>query len=93
MDACFTAFDKDGDGFLSLAEFELICRALFRNDRGKVYELEEQQLKEIFAVFDINGDCLLDRIEFEVYIYTCILALKFIFLNVVFFVIKIQEKK
>lgn len=66
MDACFTAFDKDGDGFLSLAEFELICRALFRNDRGKVYELEEQQLKDIFAVFDTKGDGLLDRIEFEV---------------------------
>lgn len=69
MDACFTAFDKDGDGFLSLLEFELICRALFRNDRGKVYELEEQQLKEIFAVFDIKGDGLLDRKEFEVNMY------------------------
>ena len=66
MDACFTAFDKDEDGFLSLTEFELICRALFRNDRGKVYVLEEQQLKDIFAVFDTKNDGLLDRKEFEV---------------------------
>ena len=68
MDACFTAFDKDGDGFLSISEFELICRALFRNDRGKVYELEEQQLKDIFGVFDTKGDGLLDRKEFQVHI-------------------------
>ncbi|XP_012266788.2 nicotinamidase [Athalia rosae] len=66
MDACFTAFDKDEDGFLSLSEFELICRALFRNDRGKIYGLEEDQLKEIYAVFDTNGDGLIDREEFEV---------------------------
>ena len=49
MDACFTAFDKDGDGYLSITEFEFICRALFRNDRGKVYNVEENQLKEIYS--------------------------------------------
>ncbi|XP_015596771.1 uncharacterized protein LOC107268477 [Cephus cinctus] len=65
MDACFTAFDKDEDGFLSILEFELICRALFRNDRGKIYGLEEEQLREIYAIFDTKGDGLLDREEFE----------------------------
>ena len=66
MDACFSAFDKDQDGFLSVAEFELICKALFRNDRGKVYALEEDRLKDIFQVFDTDGNGLIDRKEFEV---------------------------
>ncbi|XP_061929361.1 uncharacterized protein LOC107997117 [Apis cerana] len=66
MDACFTAFDKDGDGYLSITEFEFICRALFRNDRGKIYNVEENQLKEIYSVFDLNGDGKIDREEFEI---------------------------
>lgn len=70
MDACFTAFDKDGDGYLSITEFEFICRALFRNDRGKIYNVEENQLKEIYSVFDLNGDGKIDREEFEVFTYT-----------------------
>ncbi|XP_011871806.1 PREDICTED: uncharacterized protein LOC105564199 [Vollenhovia emeryi] len=66
MDACFNAFDKDGDGFLSISEFDLICRALFRNDRGKIYGFEEDQLREVYAIFDLKGDGLIDREEFEV---------------------------
>ncbi|XP_063972257.1 uncharacterized protein LOC135160041 [Diachasmimorpha longicaudata] len=66
MDACFAAFDRDGDGFLSISEFELICRALFRNDRGKIYGVEEKQLREIFDIFDSKKDGLLDLQEFEV---------------------------
>ncbi|XP_031844342.1 nicotinamide amidase [Nomia melanderi] len=65
MDACFTAFDKDEDGYLSTTEFELICRALFRNDRGKVYTLEKNQLHEIYSIFDWKGDGKIDREEFE----------------------------
>uniref|UniRef100_A0A1I8M165 EF-hand domain-containing protein n=1 Tax=Musca domestica TaxID=7370 RepID=A0A1I8M165_MUSDO len=65
MDACFTAFDKDGDDRLSLTEFSLICRALFRNDKGHIYELPEDRLQEIFAVFDTNEDEFIDREEFK----------------------------
>ncbi|XP_050577887.1 uncharacterized protein LOC126916281 [Bombus affinis] len=75
MDACFTAFDKDGDGYLSITEFEFICRALFRNDRGKIYNVDENQLKEMYSIFDLNGDGKIDREEFEIcwnrWIKTC----------------------
>lgn len=67
MDACFNAFDKDGDGFLSITEFDLICRALFRNDRGKIYGLEEDQLREVYSIFDFKGDGMIDKEEFEVH--------------------------
>lgn len=64
MDACFTAFDKNGDGKLDLEEFKLICRALFRNDKGKIYSLEDPKMREIFSVFDKNNDGYVDRDEF-----------------------------
>ncbi|XP_066999807.1 uncharacterized protein Naam [Anabrus simplex] len=64
MDACFTAFDKNGDGYLDEAEFKCVCRALFRNDRGKIYNLEPKQLHEMFSVFDANKDGYIDRQEF-----------------------------
>ncbi|KAG8034631.1 hypothetical protein G9C98_007707 [Cotesia typhae] len=66
MDACFSAFDRDADGFLSIEEFELIYRALFRNDRGKIYGVEDYQLREIFDIFDTKKDGVIDRDEFEV---------------------------
>uniref|UniRef100_A0A1A9VDG0 EF-hand domain-containing protein n=1 Tax=Glossina austeni TaxID=7395 RepID=A0A1A9VDG0_GLOAU len=65
MDACFTAFDKDGDGRLNLAEFTLICRALFRNDRGHIYDVPAERLEQIFSVFDTNDDGYIDRDEFK----------------------------
>ncbi|XP_017781663.1 PREDICTED: pyrazinamidase/nicotinamidase [Nicrophorus vespilloides] len=64
MDACFTAFDKNGDGKLDIDEFRLIARALFRNDKGKIYSLEEDKLNEVFKVFDQNQDGFIDKEEF-----------------------------
>lgn len=65
MDACFTAFDKDGDDLLSADEFALICRALFRNDKGHIYAVQPDQLQQMFAVFDKNADGHIDRAEFQ----------------------------
>ncbi|CAH1725196.1 nicotinamidase isoform X1 [Aphis gossypii] len=64
MDACFSAFDKDGDGFLNIEEFDGICKGLFRNDRGIVYSLDVHTLKHIFNIFDTKKDGLIDRQEF-----------------------------
>lgn len=48
-----------------MAEFMLICRALFRNDKGHIYVVSEDQLKQMFAVFDKNQDDFIDRDEFQ----------------------------
>ncbi|CAL4085364.1 unnamed protein product [Meganyctiphanes norvegica] len=65
MDACFKAFDKDEDGFLSQAEFAALCRALFRNERGKPYPVEQDMLNNIFTIFDTNKDHVIDKDEFR----------------------------
>ncbi|OWR48845.1 putative pyrazinamidase/nicotinamidase [Danaus plexippus plexippus] len=64
MDACYETFDKDGDGRLNLEEFRLICKALFRNDKGHIYPVSEERTRHMFQVFDRNGDGAIDREEF-----------------------------
>lgn len=51
------------DGFLNLGEFDCICRALFRSDRGKIYGLEPDKLQEVFDIFDVN------KVSFIIYFY------------------------
>lgn len=51
----FLATDYSDDR-LSLAEFTLICRALFRNDKGHIYIVPADKLEQMFAVFDKNQD-------------------------------------
>lgn len=53
------------DDLLSLAEFTLICRTLFRNDKGHIYTVPDEQIAQIFNVFDANHDGFIDRNEFE----------------------------
>jgi hypothetical protein len=45
------------DGYLNLNEFQSICRALFRNDKGKIYSMEPKKLQDILSVFDRNKVC------------------------------------
>lgn len=53
------------DDLLSLSEFTLICRALFRNDKGHIYSFPVNQLKQTFDIFDKNQDGFIDRDEFQ----------------------------
>lgn len=53
------------DDKLSLTEFSLICRALFRNDKGHIYVVAPDRLEQMFAVFDKNQDGYIDRDEFQ----------------------------
>lgn len=53
------------DDLLSLNEFMVICRALFRNDKGHVYIVPDEQIEQIFNVFDTNHDEFIDRNEFQ----------------------------
>ncbi|XP_055319051.1 nicotinamidase-like isoform X2 [Sitodiplosis mosellana] len=43
----------------------LICRALFRNDKGHIYVVSDEKLEQIFEVFDKNEDGYIDRDEFH----------------------------
>lgn len=53
------------DDLLSLNEFTLICRALFRNDKGHIYVVPQERLEQMFSVFDKNEDGFIDREEFQ----------------------------
>lgn len=63
--AVLHAMPMPSDDRLNLDEFTLICRALFRNDKGHIYDVPHERLEEIFAVFDVNGDGFIDREEFK----------------------------
>lgn len=52
----YTSSSILSDDRLSLAEFTLICRALFRNNKGHIYLIPPNHLEEMFAVFDKNQD-------------------------------------
>lgn len=52
------------DGKLNFEEFRLICKALFRNDKGHVYPMPEEKAQHIFQVFDKNEDGFIDKDEF-----------------------------
>ncbi|KAJ2954954.1 hypothetical protein O0L34_g3285 [Tuta absoluta] len=64
MDACYETFDKDGDGKLNMDEFRLICKALFRNDKGHIYPVSEERARHMFNVFDRDADGYIDKEEF-----------------------------
>ena len=49
----WTLFLLYRDGGLNLAEFAVLCRALFQNERDKPYHVEGKILKEMFEIFDI----------------------------------------
>ena len=50
----FSLFYFISDGLLTLSDFASLCRALFRNDQGKAYSINEKHLQDMFDVFDLN---------------------------------------
>ncbi|XP_066150729.1 nicotinamidase-like [Euwallacea fornicatus] len=64
MDACLVAFDKNCDGSLNYQEFKELSKALFKDPTGQTYPVKDPILKEIFEIFDKNGDGQIDRNEF-----------------------------
>lgn len=64
MDACFKSFDKDEDLSLNINEFTALLRALFRNEKGRPYPIDETMCTEIFNIFNKSGDGSLSKEEF-----------------------------
>nr|ACO14708.1 Pyrazinamidase/nicotinamidase [Caligus clemensi] len=64
MEACFKAFDKDEDNNLNISEFSSLLKALFRNEKGKPYPVDEQMCNDIFNIFNRQGDGSMNKEEF-----------------------------
>lgn len=66
MKTCFVHYDKNKDNRLDLKEFFDLCHALFRNDsNNEIYPLNNDEVKNIFAKFDVNNDKFIDEEEFQ----------------------------
>lgn len=64
MEACFAAFDKDEDNAININEFTAICKALFRNEKGKPYKMDNQMISDLFMIFNVSGDGSMSKQEF-----------------------------
>ena len=57
-EACFEAFDKDKDSALNLAEFSALLEALFRDEKGQPYTIDENKAKARYKVNNIEHSAL-----------------------------------
>jgi len=64
MEACFAAFDKDEDSAININEFTSICKALFRNEKGKPYKMDTSLVNDLFMIFNVSGDGSMSKQEF-----------------------------
>ncbi|KAB7496021.1 Pyrazinamidase/nicotinamidase [Armadillidium nasatum] len=55
----------DIDGVLNQTEFGALCRALFRNEKGKPYPVDTADLITLFTIFDTNKDNAINKEEFK----------------------------
>ncbi|RXG51540.1 Pyrazinamidase/nicotinamidase [Armadillidium vulgare] len=53
------------DGVLNQTEFGALCRALFRNEKGKPYPVDTADLITLFTIFDTNKDNAINKEEFK----------------------------
>ena len=47
---------KFRDKSININEFSALCTALFKNDKGKPYPLDSQQISDLFMIFNTSGD-------------------------------------
>uniref|UniRef100_T1JPC2 nicotinamidase n=1 Tax=Strigamia maritima TaxID=126957 RepID=T1JPC2_STRMM len=59
-------FFFNSDSFLNFKEFQALTRALFCNEDGKPYKVDDKRVEEMFAIFDTNKDKKIDFNEFKV---------------------------
>merc|ERR1711936_1286723 len=64
MEACFKTYDFDGDKSININEFTALCTALFKNEKGKPYPLDSQQVSDLFMIFNTSGDGSMSMQEF-----------------------------
>merc|ERR1712214_145106 len=68
MEACFKSFDKDEDNAMNINEFTALIKALFRNEKGRPYQVDNYMITEIFNIFNKQGDGSMSKEEFA---YCC----------------------
>ena len=52
------------DKSININEFTAICTALFRNENGKPYKMDSQQISDLFMIFNVSGDGSMSKQEF-----------------------------
>ena len=65
MDASFQSFDKDRDLSINIAEWTSLLKALFRNDKGVPYPIDEYQANDLFNIFNKGGDGSMSKEEYH----------------------------
>ena len=65
MDASFKSFDKDCDLSINIAEWTSLLKALFRNDKGVPYPIDEYQANDLFNIFNKGGDGSMSKEEYH----------------------------
>ena len=65
MDASFKSFDKDCDLSINIAEWNSLLKALFRNDKGVPYPIDEYQANDLFNIFNKGGDGSMSKEEYH----------------------------
>ena len=65
MDASFQSFDKDRDLSINIAEWQSLLKALFRNDKGVPYPIDEYQANDLFNIFNKGGDGSMSKEEYH----------------------------
>ena len=64
MDASFRNFDKDEDLSINIGEWQALLKALFRDDKGVPYPIDDYMANELFMIFNKGGDGSMSKEEY-----------------------------